>query len=276
MIIAQLTDLHARPRGELSYGGLDTAARLRRAVDMLLASDPAPDCVLVTGDLTDHGLPEEYEQVAEHLGRLPMPVFVLPGNHDRREMLRECLCGRYGYLRNSGDFLHYVVEEFPVRLIGLDTVADGEDGGELCPAREAWLGERLREGDGRPTLIFMHHPPFLTGITGMDSIMCRTSPGLAELIRRHPEIERVVAGHYHRPITVRWAGTVGFVTPGLGLPVALNLNPGAPTRFNEEPPAYAIHAWQPETGMVSHLVPIGEFGSAREYPPAGEPSGAHS
>ncbi|HWL69887.1 MAG TPA: phosphodiesterase [Geminicoccus sp.] len=274
MIIAQLTDLHARPRGELSYGGLDTAARLRRAVDMLLASDPAPDCVLVTGDLTDRGLPEEYEQVAENLGRLPMPVFVLPGNHDRREMLRECLAGRYGYLRDCGDFLHYVVEEFPVRLIGLDTVADGEDGGELCHAREAWLAERLREGAGRPTLIFMHHPPFLTGITGMDSIMCRTSPGLAELIRCHPEVERVVSGHYHRPITVRWAGTVGFVTPGLGLPVALNLQPGAPTRFNEEPPAYAIHAWQPETGMVSHLVPVGAFGTAREYPPSAESSGA--
>ncbi|MGD9507438.1 MAG: phosphodiesterase [Geminicoccaceae bacterium] len=264
MIIAQITDLHVRPEGQLAYGDVDTRAMLRRAVDALAACDPQPDCVLVTGDLTDRGLPEEYGFVAETLARLPMPVFVLPGNHDRREVMRDCLVRQYGYLGGSPDFLHYVVDELPVRLIGLDTVVAGEDGGEICAQREAWLADRLAEQRGRPTIVFMHHPPFLTGITGMDSIMCRTSPTLAELIRRHPEVERVVSGHYHRPVTVRWAGTIGFVAPGTALQVALNLRPGAPTRFVLEPPGYAIHAWRPETGVVTHLVPIGDFGPIRE------------
>ena len=85
MIIAQLSDFHARPHGRPAYGIVDTNAAIAGAVDAVLALDPLPDCVLVTGDLTDCGLLEEYGIVREALRRLPMPVYVLPGNHDRRE-----------------------------------------------------------------------------------------------------------------------------------------------------------------------------------------------
>ena len=76
-------------------------------------------------------------------------------------------------------FLHYVVDDFPVRLIGLDTVIAGQHGGEICPAREAWLAQALANGNGRPTLVFMHHPPFRTGVAAMDPMMCRSAPTFA-------------------------------------------------------------------------------------------------
>lgn len=85
MIIAQLSDFHARPHGRPAYGIIDTNAAIGHAVDAVLAMQPQPDCVLVTGDLTDCGLAEEYTIVREQLARLPMPVYVVPGNHDRRE-----------------------------------------------------------------------------------------------------------------------------------------------------------------------------------------------
>ena len=61
-------------------------------------SCPQPDCVVVTGDLTDCGLPEEYEIVRDCLAALSMPVFVIPGNHDRRENLAAVLRARHPYL----------------------------------------------------------------------------------------------------------------------------------------------------------------------------------
>jgi Icc protein len=150
-------------------------------------------------------------------------------------------------------------------VIGLDTLMPGDDGGEVCAEREAWLESRLAEGGGRPTIILMHHPPFPTGVPAMDPMMCRTRPSFRALIGRHPEIERILAGHFHRPIAVRYAGTIGFVGPGTAHQVVLDLRAGQPNRFNHEPPGLALHSYRPDTGMVSHLVPVGEFGPARDF-----------
>jgi predicted MPP superfamily phosphohydrolase len=91
MIIAQITDLHVRPRGVLAYGGLDTTAMLGRAMTAIAALDPAPDCVIATGDLADCGLADEYRMLDELFAQLSMPVFAIPGNHDRRDAMRAAL-----------------------------------------------------------------------------------------------------------------------------------------------------------------------------------------
>ncbi len=264
MIIAQLSDFHARPHGNPAYGIVETNPAIKRAVDEVLKLEPRPDCVLVTGDLSDCGLPEEYGIVGATLQRLPMPVYVIPGNHDRRDSFAAELGPAHPYLPQTG-FLHYVVDDFPVRLIGLDTVVAGEDGGEICAVREAWLAEQLAQGQGKPTVIFMHHPPFPVGVDGMDIMPCKVSPGFAKLIARHPEIERVLCGHYHRPIQRRFAGTIGYVVPGTAHQVALDLRPGTENRFVMEPPALALHVWKPGLGMVSHLQPIGDYGPRRDF-----------
>jgi len=265
MIIAQITDFHVRPPGVLAYGGIDTNAMLRNAVAAIARLDPAPDCVIATGDLADCGLQEEYEEIASTLAPLPMPVFVIPGNHDRRAVMRSSLGARHRYLEQAQQFFQYVIDDFPVRLIALDTVIAGETGGEICAVREAWFAHALGQGDGRPTLVFMHHPPFKTGVPAMDPMMCKTAPSFAALIARHPEIERIATGHYHRPIVVRWAGTIGFVAPSTAHQVVLDLRESEPTRWALEPPGFALHVYRDGVGMVSHVVPIGDFGRANEF-----------
>jgi 3',5'-cyclic AMP phosphodiesterase CpdA len=265
MLIAQITDLHIRPDGQRLYGGIDTNEMTRRAVARLAELDPLPDCVVVTGDVADCGRPEEYALASEILSRLPMPVFAIPGNHDRREAMRTGLVEKLGYSGRDGDFLNFTAEDFPVRLIGLDTNVPGEEGGDVCAAREDWLAGCLADGGGRPTMLFMHHPPFLTGVGGMDAVMCRTSPSFARLIEDHAEIERIACGHYHRPIIRRWRGTVGLVVPGVAHQVALDLRPGQPSRFILEPPGLALHTWSEEAGLVSHFLPLGDFGPSRDF-----------
>ena len=137
--------------------------------------------------------------------------------------------------------------------------------GEICAAREAWFARTLKNGDGRPTLVFMHHPPFKTGVPGMDPMMCKTGPSFTDLVARHPEIERIATGHYHRPIVVRWAGTIGFVAPSTAHQVVLDLRESEPPRWALEPPGFALHAYRDDIGMVSHVVPIGDFGLAHEF-----------
>ena len=264
MIIAQITDFHVRPRGKLAYGVVDTNAMLAAAVATIEAMPRRPDIVIGTGDLTDCGLPEEYAMLREALAPLSMPVYLVPGNHDRRAALRAEFAVD-GYLPEQGEFLHYVVEDRPVRLIGLDTVVPGHGHGEMCDARLAWLAQRLAEEPARPTLIFMHHPPFGTGLSDMDRINCANGDAMARLLQGYTNIERVVCGHHHRPITTRWAGTIGSVAPSTAHQVTLDLQtPGAPASFVLEPPGLHLHVWSPAAGLVTHTAPIGTF--AGPYP----------
>jgi 3',5'-cyclic AMP phosphodiesterase CpdA len=116
----------------------------------------------------------------------------------------------------------------------------------------------------RPTVVIMHHPPFTTGIGHMDKIGLADASGLATVIGRHPQVERVLCGHIHRPIQVRFAGTIASTCPSPAHQVALDLDPAALSRFMMEPPGYQLHQWGAAMGVVSHTAFIGEF--AGPYP----------
>jgi len=263
LLVAQITDMHIRPSGKKAYGVVDTEAMLRAAVKSILAQNRQPDVVVGTGDLTDCGLVEEYELLRDLLKPLSMPVYLIPGNHDRRDNLRRVFGGQ-GYLPEAGDYLHYTVEDRPLRLIALDTVVPGKGHGEMDAARLAWLGARLDEQPDRPTLIFMHHPPFPTGIQHMDSINCRNGEALAAVLKGRSNVERVVCGHHHRSIQIRWAGTIGSIAPSVAHQVVLDLMPHEDSTFTMEPPGYHLHLWRPDHGVITHTAFIGEF--AGPYP----------
>jgi Icc protein len=257
MIIAQITDMHVRPVGRFAYERVDTNAMLADTIAAIMAIERRPDMVIATGDLTDCGLEEEYELLQEILDPLSMPIYMVPGNHDRRENLR-AVFGSDGYLPRSGTFLHYVVEDQPVRLIGLDTVIPGMGHGELCAERLQWLADRLAEEPDQPTVIFMHHPPFSTGLAEMDRINCRNGAEMAGIVARYGNVERVVCGHHHRPIQRRWAGTIGSVAPGTAHQVTLDLVPDRASSFRMEPPAYQLHVWSADS-LVSHTAYVGDY-----------------
>jgi 3',5'-cyclic AMP phosphodiesterase CpdA len=257
MLIAQITDMHVRAEGKLLYRRIDTPAYLARAVAHLNALDPRPDIVLATGDLVDRGLPEEYAHLRQLLAPLEIPIHFIPGNHDARDAMRAAFPD-HAYLPPSG-YLQYTIEGLPVRLIALDTLVEGKHYGALCRERLDWLEARLGEGD-RPTALFMHHPPFDCGITAFDG--ARVQEGeqrLAELVRQHPNIERVMCGHVHRPIQVRWAGTMASIAPSTAHQATLDLHPHAPLSMMMEPPGIALHLWRAGIGLVTHVSYIGTY-----------------
>jgi 3',5'-cyclic-AMP phosphodiesterase len=257
MIIAQISDMHIRARGQLAYRRVDTASFLERCVEQIRRMAPPPDIVLATGDLADAGEPAEYRHLRELLTPLWMPVYMIPGNHDDRG----ALIGEFGdhvYLPRSG-FVQYVLDQYPVRLIALDTLVPGKTGGLLCAERLAWLAARLEEGHARPTVIFMHHAPFLTGIAHMDRVGLEGSDELGKVVDRHPEIERVLCGHLHRPIQLRWHGTLVATAPSTAHQVSLDFREEAPSTFAMEPPAFLVHLWREDTGLVTHTSYVGEF-----------------
>ncbi|HEX3952798.1 MAG TPA: phosphodiesterase [Stellaceae bacterium] len=265
MIIAQLSDTHIVPHGALLYGRVDTAGFLTRAVAAINQLDPLPDVTVLTGDLVDTGAPAEYANLRELLAPLRMPIFVIPGNHDARDVLRETFAGE-GYFPAVG-FLQFAIDGYPVRIVALDTLIPGDHRGLLCAERLDWLDRTLAAAPQQPTVVLMHHPPFATGIDFMDRYGLRGSEALAAVVARHPQVERILCGHLHRAIDRRFAGTIAGTAPSTAHQIHLNLNPEAPLRFMLEPPGYQLHLWRDGAGLVTHTAIFGEWaGVGRPLP----------
>ena len=258
-LIAQLTDPHILAAGRNAFGGrLDTSASLAEAVRTILALPQPPDAVLLTGDLVDSGSAEEYAHLASLLDPLPMPLYLLPGNHDQRDALRRAFPA-HAYLPADG-FAQYAVQVGDLRLIALDTSEAGRSDGRLCEARLAWLQARLVESGDEPVVIAMHHPPFSSGIAGMDRIgLTQGGEALERIVARHPNVHRVVCGHLHRTIVRRFGGTVASTAPSTAHQIAADFDPAATARWNLEPPGFHLHRLDEAGALVTHVVPTGRF-----------------
>ncbi len=255
MVIAQISDLHIGAPGHLAFGSIDTAAHLARCVRHILGLAPKPDVVVASGDLVDNGTAEEYQRLRGLLAPLPMPLYLMPGNHDNRTALRSAFRD-HDYLPADG-VLCYAEDAGPVRLIMLDTVIPGEDGGALGAPQIDWLAATLAAAPKKPTLVFMHHPPIKTGIRCMDDIALAAEDivQLGGIVARHPPIERITCGHVHRVAEARWNGTVVGICPSTAFQAILDLRKEGFDVATEEPPAYQVHCWD-GAQLVTHTVAV--------------------
>jgi 3',5'-cyclic-AMP phosphodiesterase len=259
MLICQLTDLHVRPVGKPANRVAETNMFTERAFRAVARLNPEPDMVVITGDLTECGLDAEYTNLTRLLRKwLPMPVFVIPGNHDRRGNFREGLKHLPGVTADP-HYVQYAVEDHPVRLVMLDTLVPGAGHGELHAGQLEFLDRTLAAVPGKPTIVAMHHPPFVCGIAHMDRINLRDAPAFTAIIAKHRQVERIICGHHHRPIVARVAHAIASIAPSVAHQVEMTLDPHDPGAFVFEPPAFQLHRWTPADGIVSHTVYIEDF-----------------
>lgn len=263
MLIAQISDTHIKPQGRLAYGRVDTERMLRDCIAHVGAQQPQPDVVVITGDLVDFGHADEYALLKDCLLPLAQPVLLIAGNHDERQSMRRAFADeRWAYLHEDSKFIQYAITLGELRFIGLDTLIPGSGAGLLCPQRLQWLDETLAAAR-QPTVIMMHHPPFLTGIAHMDQQGLTGRIAFEAVVAKHSHVCRILCGHLHRPIQASFAGVLASTAPSPAHQVALGLASNSPDCFVMEPPGYQLHLWR-DARMVSHQVVMGEF--AGPYP----------
>jgi 3',5'-cyclic AMP phosphodiesterase CpdA len=157
--------------------------------------------------------------------------------------------------KDVGDY-RYSTAVGSLRLVACDTTVGGSDGGRLGAERLGWLAAELAAGPQAPTVIAMHHPPLLTGISDMDEIVLPRADreALAVLLAQNPQVRCVIAGHVHR--AAFWTlGSCGVVTcPSTWLQAPLEI-PGGRLRLVDEPAGFALHALLGDE-FVSHIQPL--------------------
>lgn len=257
MLIAQISDVHVRPAGQLYKGLVDSNQMFSEAIAHLEAFDRRPDLILLTGDLVDEGHPDEYAQIVELLRPLTIPLLIVPGNHDHRDELRKAFPG-HRYMPTAGP-LHYCIDYYPVRIVALDSCLPGEHHGRIDRQGLDWLAATLAADPHKPTLVLLHHPPFVSGIPYMDDYRCFDEEPLAGIISSFTNIEAVLCGHVHRPMFRRWAGTVVAACPSTTTQIALQLRSDATPHSYVGPAACLMHLWNPLHGLVTHASYIGKY-----------------
>ncbi|WP_151083280.1 metallophosphoesterase [Nocardioides cynanchi] len=227
LVIAHVSDTH--------FGDAqDPSARNAAVMEHLLAMEPRPDLLVVSGDVADHGLPEEYAAARAWLDRWPGVLAVCPGNHDVRT----------AFVAGLGIETRTVVEVDGTRVVLLDSLVDAVDGqrvdpGELGTDQLDWLDQRLAE-DPRPTFVVLHHPPPTISLELMDPIRLRDAAALETVLERHPHVVATLVGHAHTMAATTFADRPLLIGGGVVSTVTADAE-AVPTLWYDAPPSFALH-----------------------------------
>jgi len=251
MIVAQISDTHI---------ALDAADADQRVRDFALtvadinAFDPAPDVIVHTGDIVHNGRRDEYALAVSILATARAPVYVLAGNKDNRANLREAFSAS-GYLAPDSDFIDYAIDDYPVRLIALDTLSPGRNKGDFCAERIRHLIDLIDAETTKPIAVFTHHPPFEVTV-GPDPLNFETPEVMSKLRRALQHSGRVVAsfsGHVHRSAT----GHVGHIPATVVPCIATTLRKGEYPPHMKGCPIYHVHRFDPLWGFATETRIVG-------------------
>lgn len=248
--VAQISDMHVIDPLRHDELFCDVNARLRETIAAINTESPGMDAVLATGDLTNWGRIEQYEQLLSLVEPLKVPLLAIPGNHDDRDRTRTSFPDLPWADADHASW--DVTINKHVRIIGLDSTIADADGADFDAERETWLSDVLAQTDENvtQTLLALHHPPFQTGIAWMDDNGFQNLDRLRSVLRGSG-IDRIVCGHLHRPIQAVVAGIPAMVGLSTVQHVALDLAPGSAVSLINEPAGYQIHRFD-EDESITH------------------------
>jgi 3',5'-cyclic AMP phosphodiesterase CpdA len=247
MKILQLTDLHVNSDGRRAFLRADSLGDLRRTVDYLLRVELRPDVTIVTGDVSTDGSESAYTLVREELERLGCPVWVLPGNHDRKAPMKKVL----------GDVCHTALDGVPgicvdtdeARLLLFDSATENEPAGGMNEAQLMWLAEHLDGPEERPVMLWMHHFPFRSGYRGMDHPF-EGEARLLELLQGRNTY--VCSGHLHAGVIRRLGSVTMLTAPAVSM--LMELRPDT-VRFYTQQAGFALHLVE-DGAVTTHLCAV--------------------
>ncbi|OLF19255.1 phosphodiesterase [Actinophytocola xanthii] len=260
MLIGHLSDMH------ITTGPLAGApAKLfHDALIRVQALDPQPACIVITGDLADHGDPDEYRLAATVLHGVDLPVHIVPGNHDNAEHMARAFA-RTEYVRAAEaepHRLYYRVDYDGLRILFCDSSVAGRSFGRLGRTQLEWIDDELGTASEASVVLAMHHHPVRSGIAGMDNSMLADATELEAVLARHRPLSRILIGHLHRPLTTMFAGSVVTSAPSTYRQSFLGLDPTRCGAYVEEPPGFLLHDFGHRPALT-HVVPV------RSGPPLG-------
>lgn len=213
MIIAHISDSHIclpEPQGSHRLRDLEQVV-----VDV---NRHSPDVVVHTGDIVHQGRKDEYLAARKIMAGLKAPLYVIPGNKDARKPMGRIFADAIGQCDIEG-FCQYAVDDWPVRMIMLDTLKENDRLGEYCDTRLQNLATMLEASTEKPTVVFMHHPTFdiVQAPHPFQFDNKETAGNISRILEKHPQIKAIYCGHAHRYAADKVAGIPATTIPAIAM-----------------------------------------------------------
>ena len=247
-----LSDIHLTSDGK-KIADLDPLNKLEAAINHLIEKHKDLDCLVFTGDLANNGLESEYAQLKKVTSGLSNPITFMMGNHDNRDSFRKefpyYAFDENGFIQSSINFGDYV-------LLFLDSLKDPysdveKNKGFLCKKRLDWLENQLSLVENKKVILFVHHPPFPTGLEAMDAIRLENPQDLYSILEKYKNVIHIVSGHIHRNISGNYR-EIGFSTfKSTSHQMTLNLKSEKVEFNNTEKSGYGVLCLR-EDGLFIH------------------------
>ena len=243
-----MSDLHLVGPGEVSHG-LDTEARMREAVRSVNEQHGDFDFCVLAGDLADHGEIDDYEVLKEVVAEIDIPVHITLGNHDHRARFKEVFGKEHD---DENGHIQKAIDAKGHRVILLDSSEPGVGHGVLCEQRRAWLEARLGEAVDRPVIIVVHHHANDLH-TDADKIKLDDSDGFVQIVKRHPDVRQIIAGHVHFASSGTYRGLPFTTLAGNTYGVSIHLDGMPVPKVRLEGPAQYAVVLADDDGAVVHF-----------------------
>ncbi|WP_348749121.1 3',5'-cyclic-AMP phosphodiesterase [Pseudomonas rhodesiae] len=191
-LLVQLSDSHLFAEGDATLLGMNTRESLQRVVELVREQQPSIDLMLATGDLSQDGTLESYQQFRALTAAIDAPARWIPGNHDEPLLMAQAA--------EHSDLLEPVVDIGHWRITLLDSAVPGSVPGYLEDQQLQLLAQSLSEAPDRHHLVCFHHHPVSFGCAWMEPIGLRNPEALFAVLDRFPQVKALLWGHVHQEI----------------------------------------------------------------------------
>jgi Icc protein len=182
LLMVHLSDIHCGPKFQ--------GRTLQKAIEEINAL--VPDLVIITGDLTEDGLLEEFQEAKRYLQQLRCKrILISSGNHDARTTGYRLFPDFFGEPSSVTEFKNQVI-------ITLNSSRPDQDGGEIGYRQRLWLKECLDKYEDRFKIVTFHHHLIPIPDTGMEKNMISDAGDVLWTLISH-STDVVLCGHRHRP-----------------------------------------------------------------------------
>lgn len=221
-----------------------THETLVRVLEHIRAAAWPADLVAVTGDLVQDDSREAYEHIEHLLGRLALPVYCVPGNHDIRSLMQETL---------DRDLFHYcgATELHNWLLAGFDSCVEGSAGGRISAAELERLDRLLADSAAEHVLVWVHHPPLSIGSRWLDEVGMENGEEFLRHLSRSGKVRMALFGHAHQAFEGRHGDVRVVGTPSTCRQFRIGSHS---FDVDDSPPAYRRITLRPEGTVDTELV----------------------
>lgn len=154
-------------------------------------NEAKPETIFITGDLTNEGLKQEYQEVAKIIQRFNKMPYIVPGNHDARNDGLELFKEHFA----KPPFAEYV-EHLDATAIALNSTLPDVNEGMIGDVQMEWLREQLKSARGRK-IMYMHHHVLPVPHTGRERNILFDAGDFLQLAKEY-KVDLILSGHKHQ------------------------------------------------------------------------------